>query len=493
MPRALVAARALALCLALGPAGSAAASGLKDDPEVAAQLELLDAWLRTQMAYAGPPGMVIGIVHDQELVWLEAYGWADAARKLPMRTDAVFRIASHSKLFTSVAAMRLRDAGRLQLDEPVQRQLPWFKLKNPESSEITLRHLLTHSAGVPREPATLHWVEHEFPTVDVVKAKLGEQEVAYPVETKWKYSNLGLTVVGLLVEKASGRTYADYVQAELLSPLGMASTWVGAPPPGERNRLAVGHGRRMPDGSREQLPFIDAHALDPATGVSSSVPDMLRFLSWQVRLRERGKTEILRASTLREMQRVHWLREDWKSGWGLGFQISHTPERDLVGHGGAYPGYSTLTLLSPKEKVGVVVFTNETSSTAPRRFSTKAFEWIAPALVKAAGGPPKAAPPDPAWQAYVGTYRSRWGDRRVLVLGGKLVTISPLDDDPLSGRLVLVPAGKHVFRIEGQGFESHGERARFELDASGRVKRLFLGNAYLTRVEEESTAAGPSM
>jgi hypothetical protein len=145
-------------------------------------------------------------------------------------------------------------------------------------------------------------------------------------------------------------------------------------------------------------------------------------------------------------------------------------------------GYTTLTQLSAAEKVGVVVFTNATSSD-PGRFSHKAFEWVAPALVKAAEGAPKPSLPDPAWQAYVGTYRSRWGGTKVLVLGGKLVVITPLDEDPLEGKYVLVPAGNHTFRIEGQGSGRHGDRARFELDAKGMVKRLFLGDIYSSRVD----------
>jgi len=480
MTRVLLAVRRLALGAMLAFEGSAAAAGLSEDPEVAAQLRLLDDWSRTQMSYAGLPGVVVGIVHDQEVVWLEAYGWADVARKVPMRTDTVFRIASHSKMFTAVAAMRLFEAGRLRLDDPVERQLPWFKLKSsfPEAPEITLRHLLTHSSGIPREPPSYHWIEHQFPTADFVRSKAAEQEATYAPATKWKYSNLGMTVAGLLIEKASGRTYADYVQSEILSPLGMTSTWVGAPPASQVGRLAIGHGRRMPDGTRDQRPFIDARGMDPATGLSSSVPDMLRFLSWQMRLTEGGKAEVLRASTLREMQRVQWLREDWKSGWGFGFQITHTPNRDLVGHSGSYPGYTTRTWLSPAEKVGVVVFTNETSSSAPRLFSTRALEWVAPALSKAARAPTTTAPPDPAWQAYVGTYRSRGWDASVLVLGGKLVVVTPMEDDPLDGKVVLTPIRDHVFRIEGQGFDPHGERARFELDASGRAKRLYLGDVY---------------
>lgn len=291
-----VAIRSLAVLLAVLVRGPAAAAGLADDPQVASQLRLLDEWTRTQLEYSGLPGLVVGIVHDQEVVWLKAYGMADVERGVPMRTDTLFRVASHSKMFTAVAALRLHEAGRLQLDEPIRRQLPWFQLKGsaPDAPEITLRHVLTHTAGLPRESPFPYWVELEFPDVAQVMTKVREQEPAYPAATKWKYSNLGLTVAGLLVEKASGRGYHDYVTAEILKPLGMTSTSPGVPPAELRGRLAVGHGRRMPDGSRARLPLVDARGMDPATGFCSSAEDMLRFLSWQIRLREGGKTEVLR-------------------------------------------------------------------------------------------------------------------------------------------------------------------------------------------------------
>ena len=134
----------------------------------------------------------------------------------------------------------------------------------------------------------------------------------------------------------------------------MDSTSVGVPSPEHQKRLVTGYGRPRPNHSREVMPFVDARSLDPATGLSSSVEDMLRFLSWQIRLRDGETSTVLEANTLREMQRVHFLNESWTSGRGLGFGITHTEARDLVGHGGGYPGNRTNTMLSPKEKIGVV-------------------------------------------------------------------------------------------------------------------------------------------
>ena len=440
---------------------SAAGQDLADHPEVASQIKLMDAWIQAQMKDIGLPGLVIGVVHDQEVVWSKAYGHADVERDTPMQSDSIFRIASHSKLFTSIAILQLRDAGKLRLDDPITDHLPWVDMQNPypEAEPVRIWNLLTHSAGLPRESDHPSWTEFEFPTGEDLRETVSQQQAAYPAATVWKYSNLGLSLAGAIVETVSGREYEEYVETEIMAPLGMTSSSVGVPSDVHQPRLVTGYGRRWLDKPREAMPFIDARAFDPATGLSSSVDDMLTFLSWQMRLRAEHVTEVLRANTLREMQRVHWLREDWRGGNGWGFAISHREDRDLIGHGGSYPGNRTSTQLSPTENVGVVVFTNGGDGN-PGRYVNKAFEWIAPAIVRATARPTPPATADPSWTQYVGMYRSRGGERQVMVLNEELVVISPLSDDPMTGKSILRPLGEHTFRIEGTGGGPHGELAR---------------------------------
>jgi hypothetical protein len=134
--------------------------------------------------------------------------------------------------------------------------------------------------------------------------------------------------------------------------------------------------------------------------------------------------------------------------------------------------------------VGVVVFTSADDGN-PNRYLRKAFEWVAPAIARAAT-PEKPRPTaDPTWTKYVGTYRSRGGDSKVLVMNGQLWLISPMDENPAESKSVLVPAGEHTFRIEGTGGGPHGELARFELDASGKVTRLFTGVNYSRRLDPQ--------
>ena len=477
MFRRIALAGAVLAALLLGPPARAAEH---PDPKVQAGLTMLDEWIRSHVEYTGV-GLVIGIVHDQDVVWLKAYGHASLDPMTPMAEDSIFRIASHSKLFTAISVLRARDAGALRLDDEVATHLPWFDIENrhPEARPVTLRHLLTHTAGLPRESIHPAWTDFEFPEAEAVRDTISDQETTYPTETKWKYSNLGFTLAGMVAEAASGTPFAELVNQAVLEPLGMDSTSVGPIPADHQGRLATGYGRRLADGSRQSMPFVDARAFDPATGVSSSVPDMLKFLQWQLRVRDRRSDEVLATNTLLEMQRVHWVQPSWDSGWGLGFSVRHTEDRDLIGHGGSYPGYRTQTQLSPEEKIGVVVFTNAGDGN-PGRFLDKAFEWVAAPLAKEEE---ETVTYDPDWDIYVGTYRNRWGDTSVLRLEDELVIFSPLSENPDRSKGTLRSTDEsHVFRLESDGFGAHGELVRFEMNEDGAVARIYVGVNYSEKV-----------
>jgi CubicO group peptidase (beta-lactamase class C family) len=467
------------LCVVCAAAAAPTGAELASNPEVASALRVLEAWTESQIAYRGQPGVSMGIVYDQDLVWAKGFGCADVARKIPATPKTVYRMASNTKMFTAIAVMQLRDAGKLNLDDPVAKHLPWFRLKsqNPEAPAVTIRHLLTHTSGLPREAAAPYWTDFRFPTPQQVRELLPTQEPAYPPDTRWKYSNLGLTLAGEIVETVSGERYADYIQRRILDPLGMKDTSLHLPAD-HRARLAVGYGRRMPDGKREIRPFTDCAGITPAAGLSSTVEDFARFASAQFR-----GAPILKASTVREMQRVHWIEPDWKSGWGLGFSITRDGDRTLIGHGGSLAGYRTQTSISIEEKIAVLVMTNSDDGN-PGSYVRQAFRYVAPAIKKAAS--PEKKPPalDPAWKKYAGLYRSPWGDTQVLEHGGELVAIDPTSDDPLDGVSRLTPVRSGVFRLESKrGGAAVGELVSFEEDSQGRVVRIKVGDNYSQRVE----------
>lgn len=456
---------------------------LAEQEEMASSLRLLEAWIESQMAYRDLPGMSIAIVHDQDIVWTRGFGYADVEKKIPATPGTVYRIASISKLFTATAVMQLRDQGKLKLDDPVEKYLTWFKLKDAsgDTPAITVRQLLTHTAGLPRESAFPYWTDFQFPTrADLMKA-LPSQRAVYPPETKWKYSNLGLAVAGEIVSALSSEPFAVYVQKHILDPLAMKSSSVGIAA-ANKSRLATGYGRRLPGGPRAIRPFTDARGIDPAAGVSSTVEDLARFAALQFRDGPAGGSQVLKGSTLQEMHRVQWLMPDWQSGRGLGFHIVHRADGDLLGHGGWVAGYQTAVYFRPKDKIAVVAMINADDGLpypgAPDSVVDRAFKWVAPALSKATAPADKAVA-RPEWRKYVGKYRSPWADSQVLILNGKLALLNPTEQDPAGSLATLVPVAEHQFRIEGGSPSGpHGERLVFELGKEDKVVRVKIGENY---------------
>src|SRR5262245_18463088 len=183
------------LALAVAAHSSAAADAVAADPDVQGAIRLFSAWMDGQLLNRHLPGVAVGVLSDQQLVWAHGFGLADVEHRVPMTPATKFRMASHSKLFTATAVMQLREDGKLRLDDPVSRHLPWFRVKPADDGdpEITIEELLTHSSGLPREAGS-HWTTFEFPTREQLRALMSERQAAYAPEVRWKYSNLAYSI-----------------------------------------------------------------------------------------------------------------------------------------------------------------------------------------------------------------------------------------------------------------------------------------------------------
>ena len=473
---------AIALLLASTPAlaqTAPPATEIAANPDVAAATRLFSAWLEGQIAYRGLPGVAVGVVQDQQLVWSQGFGYADIATKKPMTADTRFRIASNSKLFAAIAILQLREAGKLRLDDPVVKYLPWFTPKpaGPDDGPITIEQLLSHSSGLQRE-ASDHWSSYNFPTEAELIKLMPDRQAAFPPQTRWKYSNLAFAVAGLLVEKVTGQRWADYVTANILKPLEMNATSIDKPDPGLTTPYAV----RNPDGTRRVMGFVDARGMAAATGLSSNVNDLAKFISAQFRRSPKaGGNNILSAGSWREALRVRSVDETWQSGSGLGFDHSRFKDRTYAGHGGGYPGNTTMTLAQIDDKVGVIVLTN-TNDSNPSDIARQLMTTVGEAVAKAAK--PKTTPAwDPAWVRFAGRYRG--GDdgvTQVVLLNQQLVLLSATAA-AAETRSVLEPLGGGRFKLMAPtGGSAIGEVVRFE-EKDGRITRMFLGDGWSTRIE----------
>ncbi len=447
-------------------------------PGVAAAIQVLDAWIEALVASRDEPGLSIGIVHDQDLIWAKGYGFANRETRERTTPATLYRIASVSKLFTATAIMQLRDAGSLQLDDPVSKHLAWFRLNNvqPDAPVITIRHLLTHTSGMPRELPLPYWNDLKFPTREQMMTLLPTQDTIFPPEVEYKYSNLAMAIAGEVVAAVSGEAYPRYIEKHVLAPLGMRATRVEPPP--SLHGLAVGYRKRVSGEPREVEDFIDARALTPAANLASNVEDLAKFVSLQFRDGPAGGAQVLKGSTLREMHRVQWLRPDWQSGQALGFWIRRVGQQVRVGHDGAAPGYKSQVETAPADKFGVIVLINGYDAD-PLFYVNQAFAIVGPAVAKAAEATRPAPVADPAWSKYVGVYTWKHVDVEIMVLDQELTMIVPDASNPWESRVRLTPVGLHTFRMIGGS--NSGELLKFDVDQAGNATKLTAGSYYRIR------------
>lgn len=432
-------------------------------------LRLVDTWLDAMVAYDRLPSLTAAVVQGDRVVWANGYGTLDAAHRIPARPDTIYSICSISKLFTSVALMREWEAGKVRLDEPVTTYLPWaaFKPDDRDSVPVTVRGLLTHSAGLPREADFPYWTgpDFPFPTTAAIKATIGGQSPLYPASRWFQYSNLGLTLAGDVVAAVSGQDYAAYAQANVLDPLGLSDTRPVFRRDLYGTRMAVGWGALKRDGTRDLVKAFDAKGIQPAAGYTSTVLDLAKFAIWQFRLLRTGTPEVLKASTLREMQRVQFTDPDWRTTWGLGFSVRRVGERTYVGHGGDCPGYHTSLSLRPDSETAVTAMATGAEGPGPY------VQQVYALLDKRQGFSFKApAPVAVALEDYAGRYTDQpWGNEFVVLpWAGGLVTLELPARAPADALDFLKPKGGDVFRsVRADGSEA--DPVRFLRDARGRI------------------------
>jgi CubicO group peptidase (beta-lactamase class C family) len=489
------------------PAPAPAPASIAADPKVAARLRAAEAWIETMIARENIAGASIAIVHDQQTVWSRGFGYANVERREPATPQTRYSVCSISKLFTSMAAMRERDAGRLDIDRPISDYVRWYNIRDVQSPDgpVTARAIMSHVAGLPRESDTPYWTEVRFPDIATVRARLGEQTNLYRAYDQLQYSNLGMALLGEAVAASSGQDYHAYIQKNVLQPLGLTRTTSELPVRLRGKEFAIGYAARRTGWQREPIPAYTLNALAPAAGFASTVEDLGRFASWQFRLLSAGGENVLRSSTLREMQRVHWMTPDRADEtWGLGFAVYQHANKTFVGHGGYCPGYQSSLMMRPQDKLAIVVMLNVDDG-RPGLFSRQLFDLVGADIVRAAAAaapasgpepaptpPPAAAGPVPAIDltrfegAYVSAHSA--ADAYVAPYGNELMVIDLFANEPSKDITRLRHVEGNVFRVV-RANDSLAEEVRFDMGADGHVSRIWWHSNYLTRRDRPATPA----
>jgi len=318
--------------------------------------------LRVDVAADDVGGIVAGVMVDGDLVWAQAFGWADRDARTPMSTASISRTGSISKSVTAVLMMRLLDEGVIGLDEPVERYLPAFasiKDRRVDAQPVTFRHLASHTAGLIREP---QWPDAVVGPIELWDKRIVESLPLTAYDTvpgaRYQYSNIGFGTLGLALAKAAGRPFMEMVRTEVLEPLGMTGSEFVVAGAKLGARLAAGYVIGQ-DGSIDGGQPAREHAgrgyKVPNGGVYSTVADLGRFMGAMSGvpglriLSEESRQEALSIQT----------PENPNRGYGLGFSVQIDEQgRKIASHGGSVAGYTAHMAFDPEARIGVVLLRN---------------------------------------------------------------------------------------------------------------------------------------
>ncbi len=412
------------------------------------------------------PGAAVGVVLGDRLAWSAGIGLADVAARRAPDSRTLYRVASITKTFTGTAVMRLRDAGKLRLDDPVGRHIP--ELAHLE--QVTIRRLLSHESGLQSEPPGTDWraVVYE-PVIARNLTRAAEITTRVPPNTQQKYSNMGFQILGEIVARASGMPYVDYVRKTLLEPLGMTGSGYDPLPPALAARTATGYSGRFV--SDELAPAPTAPSIGAEGGLWSCVEDLARWISYQ----------FTDDATLREMHRPRYLaNEEWTEAFGIAWYAIRRGDQVWVMHSGALHGFRSNVCFDGKHEVGAIVLLNGVGDAAALSMDLAEMAREAVAASAPAVHPPAAMPE--AYRALLGLYfdPDLGLTRRVEWRDGKLFL---RDDEQPAWRPTLAPTDDpNVFLIE-PGFRESGENAVFNRLADGRVASVFIAAGTWARLE----------
>lgn len=423
---------------------------------------IINAWLPLKIQYDRIPGLAVGIVHNRKLVYQKGFGFADVESKIEISPKTCFRIASISKTFTAVAIMQLVEQGKINLDDRIEKFLPWFKIKtkDSDSSNITIRQVLSHTGGVFRDGNTPHWENDKFPDLAGLKKSISNKTVVFENLTKFKYSNFGFALLGEIIKKASDLDYDEYLNRQIIKKLGMERTTSDFKKEHEK-WLAKGYSRPIPNKEREAFPNSETKAYAPATGFLSNISDLAKYLAAMSLKRKEADTLISKESK-KEMIREHWATGEENESYGLGFDIYKIEKRKIIGHGGGFAGFITQISLDIENDIGIITLTN-TNDSSCGSINTGIFETI----YKFVDEKSKYSEGNkiPNQYKFEGTYRSRWSDTIVVGIDTNLVAFNPKANSPVKDGTLLKVKGKNKFLMETKSnFDSPGEFAIFTFE-----------------------------
>jgi CubicO group peptidase (beta-lactamase class C family) len=422
--------------------------------------------VRTAQAGQRIPSVSAAAFVRGDVVWQEALGLARVAEQVEATSDTQYRIGSITKTFTAAAVMQLRDAGELDLDDPVSKHLPGEHHGTP-----TLRRLLAHLSGLQREFPGYVWETLEFPDRERLVAGLADAEQVIAPGARWHYSNLAFGLLGEVIARRSGLEYEDCIRRRLLEPLRLGRTTF------EQEQPAAGGYLVEPytDRARPE-PDVVKRALAAAGSLWSTTADLARWADVLVG----GADGVLAPETTAEMRRFQSMAdlEQWRLGWGLGLMLMREGDRILVGHIGAMPGFLTGVAIAPRERAGAVVLVNSGAGVEVEDLVRRLAVIAADAYPSQPETWEPAASIPPELEPLVGRWWSEGEEVVIRCRSGQLEArpATALEDAPPT---VFEADGEDRFR--GVSGPEEGELLEVVRAADGSVAKLYWATYPLTR------------
>ena len=429
----------------------------------------LDSWLAFRQRAERVPGVQAAVLHDDEVVLSTAHGVSSIENGELLTDHHLFRIASHSKTFTATAIMQLVEGGLVRLDDTVGRWIP--DLAESAIAPVTIRELLSHGGGLTRDgrDGDFWQLFRAFPDRSELLRVAADDAQILPRNERFKYSNIGFSLLGIVIEAATGQSYGDYVAEHIVGRLGLVDT--GAEfDPSRAGEYAGGHSALTYADDRIPIDHVDTDAMAAATGCFSTASDLVRYMS--AHFEHDGR--LLGDDVMRQMQRGEWDVDGTDTSYGLGFAIATIGDRRVLGHGGGYPGHITRTYFDPVDRLAVSVFTNAIDGPA-LAWATAAIRLIDLAVRDQGGERRRAA--DLA--RYCGRFASLWGVYDIVDLGGRLYQLDPSAIDPVASPTRLEVIDDRTLRIAATtGYGSRGERIQYDFADDGSVVSVRAGQRF---------------
>jgi len=411
------------------------------------------------------PSLAAAVFRAGEVEWSQAIGLADVEAATEAAVDTQYAVASITKTFTATAVMQLRDEGKLDLDDPLERHLP-----DAAHGALPLRRMLAHASGLQREPPGGVWESLVFPEAEELLASLPEAEQVLPGAAAWHYSNLAYALLGQVVARIVGKPFREHVEERLLRPLGLGRTTWGFDPPHARPYFVEPY-----SDSVQREPELDLGGKGGESGLCSTVGDLAR---WGSVLCDPDES-LLARTTVDQMHEVQIMAEpDWTLGWGLGIELWRRGDRIFGGHTGGFPGFISMLVYARRERIGAVVLTN--SGRWPKATDT-GLRLLEAGLEELAPAPepwlPEEAPPGEI-APLLGRWWSEGSEFVFSWRGGRLearVATAPAERAPSA----FEPDGEDRFRtVSG---DERGELLRVVRGDGGEVVKLYWATYPFTR------------